>query len=66
MEFFPLGELCMYALLIGFPPLEDDSVDLPMGLFSISQRESNPSAVGFLPLGVPTLQQGFFPLKVPV
>jgi len=66
MEFLPLGGLCLYAPLIGFPSLRDDNADLPTCPFSISLPESKPCIVGFPLLGVPTLLQGFFPLKAPV
>jgi len=39
--------LCLYASLMGPSPLEDGDTDLPMGPFSISLRESKPSAMGF-------------------
>jgi len=52
------------TLQLGFFLLGDSNADLLIGPFSISIRESKPSTVEFLPLGVPTLLQGF-PLQSP-
>jgi len=46
----------------GISSLGDANADLPTGPFSISLRELKSFAVGFLPLGAPTLMQGFLPL----
>jgi len=58
--------LCLYAPLMGFSPLGGINTDMPMGSFSAILRESKSSAMGFSPLGVPSLLQEFSLLRAPV